>query len=69
MIDVKQAIKNAKDYARDVLNTEDLLLEEVSSDDDAFEITLSLPRRTGAAYIEIRWSLTFPIVSSRHSGC
>jgi len=48
MIDIKQAVANAKTFARDVLGQDDLLLEEVSSDDDAFEITLSMPRRAGA---------------------
>jgi hypothetical protein len=49
MIDVKQAIEKAKEFAREMLGQTDLLLEEVSSDDDAFEITLSLPRRAGTA--------------------
>lgn len=47
MVDIKQAIQAAKAFAKDVLNQADFLLEEVASDDDAFEITLSLPRRTG----------------------
>lgn len=47
MIDVKEAIQKAKDFARDVLGLSDLLLEEVSTDGDAFLITLSLPRRAG----------------------
>jgi hypothetical protein len=47
MIDVKQAIQKAKEFATDMLGQSDLLLEEVSSDDEAFEITLSMPRRAG----------------------
>lgn len=45
MVDVKQAIANAKEYAHKLLDTEDLLLEEVHSLDDKFEITLSFPAR------------------------
>ncbi len=47
MIDVKQAILKAKEFAQDILGQEDLLLEEVSSDADSFSITLSMPRRAG----------------------
>lgn len=47
MIGFKDAIQRAKDFARDVLGEDDLLLEEVSSDDQAFYVTLSLPRRAG----------------------
>ncbi len=45
MIDVKQAITNARAYAADVLGQSNLLLEEVRSDDEHFTITLSVPDR------------------------
>lgn len=45
MIDIRQAIANAKSYATDVLGIHDLLLEEVHSRENFFEITLSFPRR------------------------
>jgi hypothetical protein len=45
MVDIKQAIANAKSYAADVLGIERLLLEEVHSRGDHFERTLSFPRR------------------------
>jgi hypothetical protein len=45
MIDIKQAVVNAKKYAHDVLGASDLLLEEVDSRDNDFEITLSFPTR------------------------
>lgn len=51
MIDVKQAIANARDFAREVLSIEflpgidQILLEEVRSDNDHFDITLSFPQR------------------------
>jgi hypothetical protein len=45
MIDVKQAIQSAKAYAAEVLGIGDLLLEEVRSHPDAFDITLSFPER------------------------
>ena len=53
MIDIKHAISQAKAFARDVLGQEDLLLEEVSSDDDGFDITLSMPRRAGAPRVRM----------------
>jgi hypothetical protein len=45
MIDVKQAISSAREYAQNILGTPDLLLEEVRSSDDSFEITFSFPER------------------------
>ena len=45
MIDVKQAIANARTYAADLLGEPDLLLEEVLSDEGHFTITLSFPER------------------------
>ena len=45
VIDVKQAIEHAKRYASDVLGISDLLLEEVHSSPNRFEITLSFPAR------------------------
>jgi hypothetical protein len=45
MVNVKQAISNAVAYAAEVLGISDLLLEEVRSEPDHFEITLSFPTR------------------------
>jgi hypothetical protein len=45
MIDVKQAIANAKAYATEILGEDELRLEEVHSDDADFTITLSFPER------------------------
>jgi hypothetical protein len=46
---VKQAIQKAREFATDVLGQSDLLLEEVSSDDGKFRVTLSMPRRAGSS--------------------
>jgi hypothetical protein len=53
MIDIKQAVEKARVFAKDVLGENDLLLEEVSSDEDAFDITLSIPRRAGTPLLNI----------------
>ena len=45
MIDVKQAIASAKRYAEDILGVSVPLLEEVHSDENWFEITLSFRER------------------------
>jgi hypothetical protein len=45
MVDVKQAIENAKAYAAELLGAQQLLLEEVHSDADHFQITLSFTDR------------------------
>ena len=46
MIDVKEAILKAKEYAANVLDLKELMLEEVESDDRFFKVTISFPRRT-----------------------
>jgi hypothetical protein len=51
MIDVKQAILSAKAYAREVLGIDDCLLEEVRSEPNAFDITLSFPERRGPDFV------------------
>jgi hypothetical protein len=45
MVDVKQAILNAKTYAGNLLGVSDLLLEEVRSSNDQFQVTFSFPAR------------------------
>lgn len=45
MLDIKQAIINARSYAADVLGISATLLEEVHSRGNRFEITLSFPER------------------------
>ena len=45
MVDVKQAIVNARNYAAEVLGITATLLEEVHSRGNRFEITLSFPER------------------------
>jgi hypothetical protein len=56
MVDVKQAIAKAKEFAQDILGQSDVLLEEVSSDPDSFSVTLSIPRWAGKTenLLEIR---------------
>jgi hypothetical protein len=51
VIDVKQAIQSAKTYASEVLGIDDLLLDEVRSQPDAFDITLSFPERRGPDFV------------------
>jgi hypothetical protein len=45
MVDVKQAIANAKAYAGNMLGVSDLLLEEVRSSNGQFQVTFSFPDR------------------------
>ena len=48
MADVKQAVAAAKQFAVDALGVNDLLLEEIGSEDDHFDVTLSFPKRANA---------------------
>ena len=45
MIDLKQAVANAKAFAADAFCVEDFLLEDVSSDEEEFRVTVSFPHR------------------------
>jgi hypothetical protein len=46
MVDIKQAIAAAKAYASEILGPLDFLVEEVTSEDAVFHITLSFTART-----------------------
>lgn len=46
MTDIKQAISAAKAYATEILGNLDFLLEEVSSEESVFHITLSFTARS-----------------------
>lgn len=52
MVDVKQAVRSAKDYATEMLGWPDATVEEIERDTykgrEAWSITLSSPRRGGA---------------------